>query len=371
MNHRHNHELTLLAHIAQALNRTVAIDEALQLILRESAQYFQLETGWIWLLPPDDGEHYLAAALNLPPALRDEPLLMTGWCYCIDDFREDATPIADQIKTVHCSRLRKLKDGHGDLHFHASIPLIANGQKLGLLNLASAERPVLTQDELDLLYTIGGMLAIAVERNRLTEQSREAGVLAERNRLAREIHDTLAQGLTGIGLLLESAELLIPTDPDRAVDMIRHAVALTQGNLEEARRSVLDLRASPLENKTLPDAIRDLANHYPFTIEVNSINANAPVSTHVAMGLYRIAQEAIANIAQHANATHAIITLIQQPQLVTLCVQDNGSGFDVERIGRTRFGLLGMTERAKLLHGTLSIESTIGSGTMIWAKIPT
>ncbi len=367
---RNNKELTLLTHIAQSLNQTVAIDEALQLILRESAEYFQLETGWIWLLPPDDSEHYLAAALNLPPALQEEPVLMTGWCYCIDDFREDETPVVDQIKTVHCSRLRKLKDGHGDLHFHASIPLIANGQKLGLLNLASADRPVLSQEELDLLYTIGGMLAIAVERNRLTAQSREAGMLAERNRLAREIHDTLAQGLTGIGLLLESAEILIQNNPDRAAASIRKAIALTQSNLEEARRSVLDLRATPLENKSLPDAIRDLAANYSFSADVNCINHTAPVSTNVAMGLYRIAQEALANIARHANATHATVTLTHLPNWVTLRVQDNGDGFDIEHIDKTRFGLQGMIERAKLLHGTLSIENTLGAGTTLLAKIP-
>ncbi len=367
---RNNKELTLLAHIAQSLNETVAIDEALQLILRESADYFHLETGWIWLLPPDDGDHYLAAALNLPPALQDEPALMTGWCYCIDDFREVAIPIADQIKTVHCSRLRKLKDGHGDLHFHASIPLIANGQKLGLLNLASAERPVLTQDELDLLYTIGGMLAIAVERNRLTAQSREAGMLAERNRLAREIHDTLAQGLTGIGLLLESAELLIPTDPNRAAATIRKAITLTQVNLEEARRSVIDLRASPLEDKNLPDAIRDLASNYPFTVAVTCINQTAPISTMIAMGLYRITQEALVNIGRHAQATHATITLTHLPHHIILQIQDNGRGFNIEQSHNTRFGLLGMTERAKLLQGTLSIESTLGAGTTIVVRIP-
>lgn len=365
-----NKELTLLAHIAQALNQTVAIDEALQLILRESAEYFRLETGWIWLLPPDDSEHYLAAALNLPPALRDEPVRMTGWCYCIDDFREDDNPVADQIQTVHCSRLRKLKDGHGDLHFHASIPLIANGQKLGLLNLASAERPVLTQEELDLLYTIGGMLAIAVERNRLTAQSREAGILAERNRLAREIHDTLAQGLTGIGLMLESAELLLQTNPERAAAVIRKAVTLTHDNLEEARRSVLDLRASPLEEKSLPDAIRALATDYPFIVEVTCINHTAPIATNVAMGLYRIVQEALVNIGRHANATHATIKLIHQPNQITLRIQDNGDGFDINTVNKTRFGLLGMTERAKLLHGTLSIDSTIGSGTTIVVQIP-
>lgn len=367
-----NKELTLLAHIAQALNQTVAIDEALQLILRESAEYFRLETGWIWLLPLNDAsEHYLAAALNLPPALRDEPVRMTGWCYCIDDFREDANPVADQIQTVHCSRLRKLKDGHGDLHFHASIPLIANGQKLGLLNLASAERPVLTQEELDLLYTIGGMLAIAVERNRLTAQSRESGMLAERNRLAREIHDTLAQGLAGIGLLLESAELLIPTDPDRATTIVRKAIVFAQNNLEEARRSVLDLRASPLAEKSLPDAIRDLATAYPFTVDLSCVNHTAPISTNVAMGLYRIVQEALTNIGRHANATHTTITLTHQPNQITLRVQDNGTGFEIANVNKTRFGLVGMIERAKLLHGTLSIESTIGYGTTIVVEIPT
>ena len=207
---RRNRELSILNAIAQALNREVDLNRALQTALAQVAQLLDLDTGWIWLVGDDPRESYLAASQNLPPRLENEPRLMAGDCYCLRTFREGDLEGAANVNVVECSRLYRLVDGTDGLRYHASIPLYApNNKKLGVLNVASTDWRELSPDDLRLLYTLGDMLSIAIERARLFEQSAQVGAVEERNRLAREIHDTIAQGLTAISLQLESAEALM------------------------------------------------------------------------------------------------------------------------------------------------------------------
>ena len=132
---------------------------------------------------------------------------MEGVCYCLETYAEGDLDGAANVNVVTCSRLAGLVDGTGGLRYHASIPLYApEEKKLGVLNVASTNWRELSDDDLRLLYTVGDLLSIAVERARLFEQSAELGAVEERNRLAREIHDTLAQGLAAISLQIETAE---------------------------------------------------------------------------------------------------------------------------------------------------------------------
>lgn len=366
-----NRELELLNTIARSLNATLAIDEALRAVLAVAADWFQLETGWVWLLR-EDGASYLAAAQNLPPGLAAYPARMEGGCYCLSTFRSGDLRGAANVNVVQCSRLEGLVDGTNGLAAHASVPLYAHGKKLGILNLAGTEWRELSAADLRLLQTVGDMLAIAVERNRLFQQSRTLGALQERNRLAREIHDTLAQRLTGLTLQLESAEALL--DAGAAAERIRAALhrSLDQAraSLDEARRSVLDLRAAPLEGKSLPDALRELSDGQPFATMLTVVGEHRPLSPRLEIGLYRIAQEALNNVAQHAGATRVTLALTHTPRDITLEVSDDGSGFDVDRLPPDRFGLVGLNERARLLGGALAIESAPGKGTRLTVTVP-
>src|SRR5690606_21962759 len=131
---------------------------------------------------------------------------------------------------------------------------------LGVLNVASTDWEELSEDDLQLLYTVGDLVSIAVERARLFDKSDELGAVEERNRLARELHDTLAQGLAAIALKLETADALLEAGAgaDRVREMVQQTLFDARNNLEEARRSVLDLRAAPLEGKTLVVALNEL-----------------------------------------------------------------------------------------------------------------
>ena len=200
---RRNRELTILNEITAALNEEVDLSAALTTALNNVADLLQLRTGWIWLLTEDDEEiTYLAAAQNLPPALRDNPRRMEGGCHCLNTFRAGDLSGAANVNVVSCSRLSGLVDGTGGLRYHTSVPLYAaQGTKLGVLNVAATQWRELLPAELQLLHTIGDLLSITIERARLFARSAQIGAAEERNRLAREIHDTLAQNLAALRAL--------------------------------------------------------------------------------------------------------------------------------------------------------------------------
>jgi len=373
---RRNRELSILNSIAEALNRSVDLDQALKAALSQAAEMLDLRTGWVWLISEDSGETYLAAAQNLPPGLTNNPELMQGSCYCLDTYRAGDLDGAANVNVITCSRLKKLVDGTAGLRYHASIPLYAHGKSLGVLNLASTDWRELTPGDLRLLYTLGDLLSIAIERARLYARSVEYGAVEERNRLAREIHDTLAQGLAGISLQLETAEALLEAQADlqRVRRTISQALALARANLEEARRSVLDLRPAPLEGRDLPQALKELLSTLPnpghVKIDLNIVGEQRQLPARLETGLFRIAQEGLTNVLRHAQAKTAHLNLTYSPDRIQLNIEDDGEGFDPQDIPPGRFGLVGLNERAHMLGGNLILESSPGGGTRVEVTIP-
>ncbi len=368
---RRHAELAILNTIAQALNRSVDLDEAVQTALAQVADLLDLHTGWVWLLR-ENGDSYLAAAQNLPPALTHRPDKMAGSCYCLDTYRAGDLDGAANVNVVTCSRLQGLIDGTDGLQYHASIPLYAHGKKLGVLNVASRDWRQLSAEDLQLLYTVGDMLGIAVERAHLFARQAALGALEERNRLAREIHDTLAQGLTAVSLQLESADALLETGADaaRVRPVVQHALALTRANLDEARRSVLDLRAAPLEEQTLVQALAGLAEQTAVPVDLLVRGDTRPLPRHLETGIYRLVQEALQNVSRHAQARRAVVELHLLTDHVTLTVVDDGVGFEPTAVPAGRFGLIGMNERVRLLHGRLQLHSAPGAGTRLEITLP-
>lgn len=386
---RRNRELRIINTIAEALNASVDLGTLLENALAQVAELLDLQTGWVLLLDRETGEPYLAAAQNLPPGLAAEPERMGGWCYCLSTFCNGNFQEAANINIITCSRLKQLVsdcDGAGTngLRFHASIPLSVRQddtlRRLGMLNLASTKWRRLDSDELRLLHTIGDMLGVAIERARLHAHSLKAAQTEERNRLARDIHDTLAQGLSAIALQLEAAEALLDqhAERDRLRRPIDTALTLARKSLDEARRSVLDLRAAPLEGRTLTEALQTLvaerADGAEAAIAFEPPYDRRPLPSRVEVGLYRIAQEALNNALQHAAAQQIALRLVITPEEARLAVEDDGRGFDDERLQddspKKHFGLVGLRERARLLGGRLRIESSPGVGTRVEAAVP-
>jgi two-component system, NarL family, sensor kinase len=385
-----NRELAVLYAIASQLNRKVDVREMLQEVLAQVTRLFGLQTGWVWLLD-EEGKPYLAAELDLPPYLTDYPERLTGSCLCVDTFLSGSLAGAANIDVLRCSRLknaeRESDPTSRGLRFHASVPIYAGEMPLGILNVASEDWRELAEDELQLLHIIGDQIGLALQRARLaTEHTLAAARLAtieERNRLAREIHDTLAQGLAAITLQLEAADALAEQRPERTHEAIRRALTLARANLEEARRSVSDLRAAPLQNRTLPEALQALVQEVQrdgIAVEYHSAPADFPLlSPRLETGVYRIAQEALTNVRKHARADHVKLAFSLDDDELCLSVYDNGCGFQVDEVLETQarfgaqtghFGLIGVNERVKLLGGTLCIDSTPGSGTAFVVCVP-
>ncbi|MGC5011432.1 sensor histidine kinase [Streptosporangium sp. DT93] len=221
----------------------------------------------------------------------------------------------------------------------------------------------------------------------LLAQAREAGVLDERRRMAREIHDTLAQGLTGIIAQLQAAEQMheVPAQWRRPFDAVK---GLARESLAEARRSVDALRPEPLETSPLSDALADVCDRWSrlhgLAVQVTTTGTARPMTPEAEFALLRTAQEALANVAKHARATRVGVTLSYLEHEVALDVRDDGTGFeppdlDARTIANgdpnppTRdggFGLTIMRQRVEGLSGSLRIESEPGSGTGISARVP-
>ena len=383
MDERRSYELSVLNDVARALNASVDLPALLTGALEKVAELLGLRTGWVLLFDETSGEPYLAAAQDLPPGLGQEPLFTAGWCYCLESFRDGKFDDAANVGVVYCSRLRKPALARGrtaGLQYHASVPLQVYDdegglRRLGMLNVAGPEWRELDADELSLLHTIGDMLSVAVERARLHARRLEAAQTEERNRLAREIHDTIAQDLSAIAFQLEAAEAILAGqgEPERARRSVSAALDLARKGLEETRRSVLDLRAAPLEGRTLPAALSALATEGDAgsaPAVVFETTGVTPLPPAVEVGLYRIAQEALQNALRHAAASRVTLRLETSPDNVRLTVEDDGRGFAVEDATASRFGLVGMRERTRLLGGTFQVESSPGAGTRITAEVP-
>jgi len=374
---RQARELRILNAIAEQLNSTLDVQQALERTLVLVADLLGLHTGWIWLLDPETQQFYSAAVHNLPPYLQ-APVQMTGKpCWCIQSFQKgQLTP--KNIGVLECSRLRSavsagVVEETAGLRYHASIPLLFQDRPLGIMNVTGPAWRKLTRTELRILSTIAYQVGIAIERARLAAESTRLARAEERARMAREIHDTLAQGLTAIALHLEGALPHLERDPERARERLERALAATRESLEEARRSVLNLRTGLPAGKPLAAALGMLGRAFTAETGVRVYVRTTPVRPlplGVEVELFRIAQEALANVRAHASAHEVTITLRVAERAVSLTIHDDGQGFDPHAVGDGHHGIVGMRERAALVGGRLQVQSRPGGGTTLKVTVP-
>ncbi|RKT88047.1 Signal transduction histidine kinase [Saccharopolyspora antimicrobica] len=215
-------------------------------------------------------------------------------------------------------------------------------------------------------------------RAELATTQHQAGVAAERERLAREIHDTLAQGLSSIILLLRAAETALPPEADKARARITEAHRTAADNLDEARRFVRDLRPPSLSDAGLPQALDRLCQNTARETgtDCRLLTNGAPVAlpSSYEVALLRAAQTSLSNVTRHAAATTAVVTLGYLDTEVTLDIYDDGTGFDPTTVrpapDGTGYGLTGLRERITALGGSMAVESAPGDGTAVAIRLP-
>jgi signal transduction histidine kinase len=265
---------------------------------------------------------------------------------------------------------RELADTRAEI----AVPIKLGASTFGVLDVQSTTLDAFDEIDLFTVQTLGDQLAIAIENARLYQESRDVAVIEERNRMAREIHDTLAQGFTGIVLQLEAAEQALAEDNKDAQQHLDRARALAKESLKAARRSVWALRPRELEQLPLVAAIRREIEQFTqdtgVRASLNTAGDSRNPSAEIENALLRICQEALTNVRRHAQASRVEIGLAFDEGGVRLSIDDDGAGFDPDARIEDRFGLISMGERAKLLGGALIVSSEKGKGTHLEVTIP-
>lgn len=216
-------------------------------------------------------------------------------------------------------------------------------------------------------------IALEAANRKLTEyaaQVDELATLRERNRLAREIHDSLGHYLTVVNTQIEAARTVLDTDLERSVYLLERAQSLTKEGLSEIRRSVAALRSSPIEQRPLPDAIRMLLNEHEASgvmIDYQIEGEQRSMPEVLKQVLYRAAQEGLTNLHKHAHATSAELRLSFTTGYITLVLRDNGVGSPNPTTG---FGLVGLQERVKLVGGRFTVETAPNHGFLLRVEVP-
>ena len=369
-------QLAIIEAVTEAVAGAPDVEKVLQRALETVCDLLGLPTGWVYLL--DEGsEPTLAASRELPPVFSAEPERWEGLCYCIHVLLQGGTDVAGNIGSVQCSRLWGVPEAEvKGLRYHASIPLASeDGHVLGIMNAASTGWQQVRPAELRLLRTVAAIVRSAVQRLRDLDAARATGVASERARLAREIHDTLMQGLTGIALQLETADALLAGEPRTASARIAGALRLTQETLAETRAAVENLAPIALREQSLPAALQALADEfaetYGIAVSCDARPLRRQPAAAVERGLYRVVREGLNNVVKHAGATCVRIVLRERGDRLFLLVDDDGQGFERARASASAhgYGLHSMRRRVKLLGGRFRLVTSPGRGTRVEVSV--
>jgi signal transduction histidine kinase len=330
---------------------------------------------WAWLVArpraPRRDLVYLVGAVGLwaPLIALDPVFLNLGFGvlapFCLHDLRHGAAVVV----VVAVGWIWQLTRGQGGVPWPAvaAVCVFVAGTLLSVAYMGTIVRQSRERQRL--------IEQLQATRAELAAAERQAGTLAERQRLARDLHDTLTQGFASIVLLLEAAQESLALG--RPVDRhIRQALRSARDNLAESRQVVWALRPRPLAEQPLPLALGELtgrlAEETGLHAETLATGTTRRLPAHVEEALLRIVQEALANIRKHAAASRVTVTLSYLEDVVTLDVQDDGVGFDqaAEVAAAGGLGLRAMRERVAALGGSLVVESAPGEGTTIAVEVP-
>jgi signal transduction histidine kinase len=374
------HELTTLLHLARDVGSTLELEPLLQLILDQLGNVVPYSGAAVLVLENDE-----LVALDqhgpLPPAdfarLRYR---ISDWGPAWDVLRGgEPIRIADvrgQEPMAHIFQHLVGEMLDTSLSFIRAcmwVPLITGGRTIGVFSIAHGEPGYHTEQHARLALAFAQQAAAALENARLFEAARGVAALQERQRLARELHDSVSQALYAIALNGAAAgESLRKQDQVRAARQVKHVRQLARAGLAEMRALIFELRAESLAEEGLVAALTKQTAAVEARHELKIRSAFAPepaVPLATKEALYRIAQEALHNVVKHAQAKRVDFALAVDDHHVTLTIRDDGTGFEVGTFPG-HLGLRSMHERAEALGGMLEVSSEPGAGTTIRAQLP-
>jgi len=357
-------------------------------VLREIAHQVQATAGHIFLLNVETNTLELCLEIQNGQLYRqaqpDEPILFQA------AVPADITPIFQYLcekRTLSSWNAGEL-DGMtwaGTLEWSeregfteaVCLALIVGDQPVGMLGLVFRDKSTLKPEEAELIHALAHQATLAIQLTRLAEEAKQVAIFEERNRMASEIHDTLAQVFTGISLQLEVAKPLVYQEPETVEQILAHISQLAETGLAEARRSVWALYPPAAEYADLAQMLYDSVEHMTrntaITVEVNVQGHPCSLSPFIGMNLLRIGQESLTNSLKHAQAQRISIELTYELDRIWLTISDDGRGFTLPtHIDSLNggFGLVGMYERCDRIGAQLSVLSQPGQGTQISVEAP-
>ena len=337
------------------------------------------------ILPDEEGE-IIEAAFDAadPPAfglesLRSQPLTALPLMAAL---QESARPLLVQ-RTARPPLFDDAFWSHSEAQALAAVPVRWQGRMIAALIVGFDDPERLTPAELELMDEIGRQVALGMERLRLQarvqDQQNEMAVGAERNRIARDMHDGLVQYVYALGLQLEHARDLVVEQPEAVAPLLTSSIQQTNHVLSEMRTFIYQLRPIMMKEKEIGQWVLDLCQQFqeatgiPVRTQVGAL-AEEALSPAISIALFRIIQETLANIYKHSEATHAALSLNFGPNGARLVIEDDGRGFDVDARPAPAIqqghGLANIEERVRELGATLELESAPGAGTRLEAVFP-
>jgi PAS domain S-box-containing protein len=383
---RRNRELTALNAVASAVSGSFAADQILNRALRQTLTALDLQIGWIFVRIDEDNVR-LAACQGLPA---DATSFDFPNCQCgrvlSDGQPEVVIPAGNACVTSQAT------SPQASLTCHATVPLQAREEILGVLSVAAGSPKAFDKTEIDLLAAVGRQVGIALQNARLWDEVRQReqvrGELLrrvisaqeeERRRIARELHDGIGQSLNALVFGLNTVDASLQQGSDQVPDQMARLKISASDTVKELQDIIYDLRPSLLDDLGLMMALRWYAQErlevYGVQIKFDVPQQGLRLPLEIETALFRVGQEAITNIGKHAQAQQVTISLQTEPEKVRLEIDDNGVGFELNHTltgqgDRPAWGLLGMQERVSLLGGELSIQSEPGQGTQLCVTLP-
>jgi signal transduction histidine kinase len=383
-------ESALLSDVGQIVSSTLDIDEVYDRFSAEMKKLVDFDRMAINIIDHDAGTFVFRYASGLIRPDRQISEVMPMENTQTKHVLETGKPLLGS--DISQGTYYRRDEASIELGFRSSlmVPLFQKGIILGTLSLRSRNVDAYGPREQSILERLADHIAPAIANaelytqrieaeEALFEQTRESAVLGERNRMAKEIHDTLAQGFTGIVLQLEAGEQALDESPDEVAAHLDRAKILARESLLEARRSVWNLLTHALEGHSLEEALQEEVSQYAGDGQVeatfNLLGRPSALSSEIQTALLRICQESLTNARKHAEATEVNVSLVFGQHTVGLDVKDNGKGFDPETPHSATmqggFGLTGMEQRAESLGGNLTVRSEKGKGTLVEVRLPT
>lgn len=380
--------------ILAVLNSNKPLDAILDYITLYAARLLEADAVAVYRLQPETNllkiqsshglsEEYLSHSTVILGQGPTGQAVNQGKPVAITDV-EKAMDVLVQPLSPEMGALLKILSKH--FRSELSVPLIIKQDIVGALNLYYANPRVFSQEDIDLAISFCDQTALAIENARLREEAQQKAITAERNRLARELHDSVTQTIFSASLIADVLPTIWERNPREARDALDDLRKLTRGALAEMRTLLLELRPIGLGQVGLEDLLKQLAAGASgrFRARVNvHVEGVAVLPTEVKLSFYRIAQEALNNVAKHSGADQVTIEIKSVPgapsrrrnkadprrqmfsQSVSLVIRDNGSGYEPQTIIGEHLGLGIMQERASQAQITLSIQSQLGQGTEV------